>query len=595
MAKLKHLFAAISFLTSFLFGEAQSYQVFYKLTDEDSSVLQKISLQKDFTSRTDAELYLLQLPSGLQAKGFITASLDSVLYDSTRAIASIFIGEQYQWARINTKESDADLLSAVRWPRNSFAGTIDFKQLNLWQQKILDYLEENGRPFGKVYLDNIQINGREVNASLKIEPGPVYKVDSIRVYGEAKLSNEFLQRYLDIFNGSIYNKRKLETVSRKLNELNYLQQYHAPTMDYLGTGSVLNLYLRPRKNNQANALIGFLPNSEQLSGEKKFQLTVDVNLLLHNSLGSGETIGLVWQQLQQKSPRLNILFEQPYVFHSPFGFNFNFSILKRDSLFVNIDLNAGAVYHLQERQKASVFLQRRQSIVSGINDAAVIQSKRLPLEADVSSTNLGVGYEFNNTDFRFNPGRGNEWTITGSAGTKKIKKNNEILNLEDPSDPSFKFESLYDTVKLKVYQFRVVTSAAHYLPLGKASALKLGLNAGLYQSANYFRNELFQIGGIKLMRGFDEESQFVSQYAIGTVEYRYRLDLNSFFFAFIDGGWGKHLLEVNKQHNYLGTGLGLSIETKAGIINLAGAVGKRDDTPFDFRQLKIHVGFAGYF
>jgi hemolysin activation/secretion protein len=121
------------------------------------------------------------------------------------------------------------------------------------------------------------------------------------------------------------------------------------------------------------------------------------------------------------------------------------------------------------------------------------------------------------------------------------------------------------------------------------------LNAGIYQSANYFRNELFQIGGYKLMRGFDEESQFVSQYAIGTVEYRYRVGLNSFFFVFTDGGLGKHLLETKKNHSYLGTGLGLSLETKAGIINLAGALGRRDDIPFNFRQFKVHIGFASYF
>ncbi|HTM91814.1 MAG TPA: hypothetical protein VL095_05320, partial [Flavisolibacter sp.] len=135
----------------------------------------------------------------------------------------------------------------------------------------------------------------------------------------------------------------------------------------------------------------------------------------------------------------------------------------------------------------------------------------------------------------------------------------------------------------------------HFVPLGKQSAIKLGLNAGIYQSANYFRNELFQIGGYKLMRGFDEESQFVSQYAISTVEYRYRVGLNSFFFVFTDGGLGKHLLEAKRNHSYLGTGLGLSLETKAGIVNLAGALGKRDDIPFNFRQFKVHIGFASYF
>lgn len=538
---------------------------------------------------------MFQLPFLLQGKGYITASIDSVQYDSMAATAVVFLGEQYKWAKLSVHEKDVALLEAVRWSPGSLKGPVDFAMLHLYQQKILDYLEEHGKPFGKVYLDSISINGDEVAAVLKIETGPIYRVDSIRVYGDVKVNNDFLQRYLEIPNGSIYNKKKLETVSRKISALSYLQQDHQPSVDYLGNGSVLNLYLRAKKNNQVNALIGFLPNSNQLSGNSKLLLTVDANVLLRNALNSGETIGLVWQQLQQRSPRLNLLFEQPYIFHSPFGFNFTFNMYKRDSLFLNIDMNLGTSYQMEERKKATVFLQRRQSIVSGINSASIIQSRQLPQDADVNSLNMGVGYNFNNTDFRINPRKGNEFVITGSAGTKTIRKNNSILQLKDPNDPSYNFARLYDTVKLKAYQFRVISYAAHYIPLGKQSTIKLALNAGVYQSANYFRNELFQIGGYKLMRGLDEGSQFVSQYAIATAEYRYRLGLNSFFFVFTDGGWGKHLLEQIKQHSYLGTGLGLSLEMKAGIINLAGALGRRDDTQFNFRQVKIHIGFASYF
>lgn len=593
MAKLKHLFAAISFLTTFFFSEAQSYFVHYKTPEGDTSILQKLSLQKNFASQMEAGMYLFQLPSLLQARGYITASVDSAQYDSLFATAIVYLGEQYKWAKINTIESDNQILQSIRWPV-SFEGSIDFNTLHFWQQRILDHLEEIGHPFGKVYLDSINIYNEEVNALLKIDKGPLYKIDSIRIHGDARISNGFLQRYLEIPNGSIYNKRKLQNIPKRISQISYVQQEHNPTIDYLGTGSVLNLYLKSRKNSQAYALIGFLPNNNQLGGNKML-LTVDANVLLRNALGSGETIGLIWQQLQQRSPRLNLLFEQPYIFRSPFGFNFTFDMYKRDSLFLNINMNLGVSYRLEERQKATVFLQRRGSVVSGINEAGIIQSRQLPREADVSSFNLGIGYEFNNTDFRFNPRKGNELLITTSAGTKRIKKNSQILELKDPSDPSFKFASLYDTVKLKAYQFRVTASAAHFIPVAAQSTIKLGVNAGIYQSANYFRNELFQIGGYKLMRGFDEESQFVSQYAIGTAEFRYRLNLNSFFFVFADGGWGKHLLETKTNRTYIGTGLGLSLETKAGIINLAGAVGKRDDTQFNFRQLKIHVGFSSYF
>ncbi|MEI9946777.1 MAG: hypothetical protein WDN26_21470 [Chitinophagaceae bacterium] len=60
-----------------------------------------------------------------------------------------------------------------------------------------------------------------------------------------------------------------------------------------------------------------------------------------------------------------------------------------------------------------------------------------------------MDYEFNNTNYRLNPTRGNELRIITSVGTKKIKKNGQVAALKDPGNPGFDFGSLYDTVKLK--------------------------------------------------------------------------------------------------------------------------------------------------
>jgi len=420
MAKLKHLFAAIFFLTSFCFVQAQRYGVQYRNAVNDSTIQDKSLLQDSFPTRADARTYIFNLPSKLRAQGFLAASVDSVQLDSLSGVVVLYLGDQYHWTKITTSPADEALLEAVRWPGESFTGNMNFELFQTWQIKILDYLEENGHPFGKVYLDSIGIEGKEVNALLKIDRGPVYKIDSIRVFGDAKVSNEFLQRWLGIYNGSVYNGKKLKNVSRRIAELPYLQEESKPVVDYLGSGSVLNLYLKSRKNSQVNALIGFLPNSNAAPGEKKLLVTADVNILLRNALGSGETIGLVWQQLQQQSPRLNLLFDQPFVFKSPFGLNFMLDMYRKDSTYLNINMNLGTSYHIEERQTASLFLQRRQTIVNDINEEVVLATKQLPRDADVSSLNLGVGYTFNNTDYRFNPRSGNELALTASAGNKKF-------------------------------------------------------------------------------------------------------------------------------------------------------------------------------
>ena len=599
MTKLRLQIPVLAFLLLNVYASAQdTYHLYQRCIDRELSFLSgTVGLQTDFTSRAACTAYINKLPGYLQSKGYVTASIDSLQYDSLAAHMVLFLGEAYQWVQLDTRLVDPLVLEGVGWKAKMFTGKpIDFGEVRTWQERMLDYLEKNGHPFARVDLEILQIDSGKVSALLKIDKGPLYKIDSIRVYGNVHISNNYLQRYLDIHNRSTYNKEKLLRISKKIRELVWVEEEKPSDLTKLGTGSVLNLYLRSRRSSQVNVLIGFLPNNDQLSS-KKILLTGEATVNLKNALGNGETIGLNWQQLQVKSPRLDFLYQHPFIFNSPLGLDFSFDMFRKDSTFLNVNFQLGARYVLNTSQAGQLFIQRVQTIVNGVNTAFILQNHRLPDEADIGTTNLGVEYEFNNTDYRYNPRKGNEFRLITSVGTKKIKKNNEILELKDPGNPSFDFGTLYDTVRLKTYQLRVKASAVHYFPLGgQRSTVKTALNAGLLQSGNVFRNELFQLGGYKLLRGFDEESQYLSQFAIATLEYHYLVGRNSYFYVLADGGWGKNKSQNNKiNYSYFGTGLGLAFETKAGIFNLAWAVGKRNDTDFNLRQSKIHFGFINYF
>ena len=137
---------------------------------------------------------------------------------------------------------------------------------------------------------------------------------------------------------------------------------------------------------------------------------------------------------------------------------------------------------------------------------------------------------------------------------------------------------------------------AKYFPFGRQSAFKAAFSGGWLQSPSIFRNELFQIGGYKLMRGFDEESIFASAYAVTTAEYRYLVGLNSYFFVFAEEGWAQNKsVSVQTSNTFIGAGLGMAFETKAGVFNISYANGKRNDLKFDLRQSKIHIGYLNYF
>ena len=573
------------------------YPVRYHLSDKDTLVsLQSLGIRQGFSSRNDCILYIETLGDQLHTRGFITYSLDSVRYDSLSAEVWLYLGEQYQWNKIGIKPEDAGLFTLMGWSEKQFTGKgLNFDKLGDFQEKALEYLENHGYPFARLQLDNILIEEKMVSGEWKLDKGPLYKVDSLTITGTAKISRIFLQQYLDIPNGSIYRKDKLDGVSIRLMELPYLQETKKWDMTMLGTGSTLNLYLDSRKSSQINAIVGFLPANSQLGG--KLLITGEANLNLKNALGGGETIGLNWQQIQVKSPRLNLMFQQPFIFHSRFGVDFNFDLLKKDSSFLNLNLQVGAQYILNQRQSGRLFYQGFRTNLITVDTNQVKSTKQLPQFLDVSTNNLGVDYLFNNTDYRLNPRKGNEFFIMVSGGLRNIRKNQTILSLTtDASGKPFDFGTLYDTLTLKTYLMKLKLIAAHYFRTGKQTTIRTSVNTGWIQTVNAFDNEVFQIGGYKLLRGFDEESIFTSQYAVGSAEFRYLLGLNAYLFTFLDGGWARNnTYQSLVNHGYLGTGFGVALETKAGMLNLSFAVGKRDDTSFSLRQSKIHFGFASIF
>lgn len=601
MQRVKPVLASILMWGLLLLALATSgqdrYALEYHMSDKDTTTSpESLGLKIVFPSQNDCFLYIESLSKQQKAKGYISFSIDSTRYDPEGGQVWIYIGKRYRWKNIILKSNEASIFQSLGYNENNFSGkNLDLEKLEQFQEKALVYMENHGYPFASFSIDSLVIEEDLVSGQWVMDKGPHYKIDSITVTGSAKISNFFLQQYLDIPKGSYYRKDRLDAVSRRLMELPYLVETHAWDMTLVGTGSALNLYLDSKRSSQINALIGLLPSNPQLGG--KLLVTGEANLNLKNAIGGGESIGLNWQQLQVKSPRLNLMFQQPYMFKSKFGFDFNFDLFKKDSSFLNLNLLLGLQYMVSTRQQGKIFFQGFRTNLINVDTNQVKASKSLPEFLDISTSNLGLDYQYNNTDYRLNPRKGNELFVVLTGGLRKIRKNTTITSLTtDALGKPFNYEGLYDSLSLRSYQLKLKLYGAHYFQTGKQSTVKAGLNAGWLQTENPFKNEVFQIGGYKLLRGFDEESIYASQYTVGTIEYRYLIGINAYLFGFADGGWAQsNTFTESISHTYLGTGFGISLETKAGLLNLSYAVGKRDDTPFSFRQSKIHFGFVTIF
>ena len=120
--------------------------------------------------------------------------------------------------------------------------------------------------------------------------------------------------------------------------------------------------------------------------------------------------------------------------------------------------------------------------------------------------------------------------------------------------------------------------------------------ASVFGNSTVYKNELLRIGGLKTIRGFDEESIFTSAYVIPTLEYRYLFAQNSHLLLFAEGAW----YENNSNHQYVSDtpvslGAGITFDTKAGILSMYYALGNQFNNGFDARNGKIHFGLTALF
>jgi hypothetical protein len=341
----------------------------------------------------------------------------------------------------------------------------------------------------------------------------------------------------------------------------------------------LLLYLENKKASQFDGIIGVLPDNDNPG---KINLTGEVHLKLQNSLRRGEVIELNWKTIPVKTQDLKVHVLYPFILNTPIAVDANLNLYKKDTTYIDVEKNLGVQYLFTGNNYVKVFVNNKES--SLINTKGLENITVLPSYADVSITSYGLGGHYERLDYRLNPRKGILLESTVSVGNREINKSSAIP------------VHLYDSVKLKTTQYRAELTADYYFSLGQRQVIDVGNKSGYLYGSDIFTNELYRIGGLRSLRGFDEESIYASAYSIVKVEFRYLLEQNSFLFFFANGAWYE-----NKSRNKniwdrpYGFGTGINFETKLGIMSISYALGKEFKNPVYFRNAKVHFGIVNYF
>lgn len=545
----------------------------------DSSLLKKITYKKTFASKTEREKELRKVVFTCYDKAYLTASYDSLITDSLHLDAYLTFGSQYKWAHLKSGNVDEGILSEIGFREKLYRNQpIYFKEVKRIQEKIITYYENNGYPFASIKLDSIIITEGNIAAQLKLAKQSEEKIDSIIIRGTAKISPVYLYNYLGIKPGSLYNETKLKKVNTRIAEIPFLRPSKPANILFTDRSNKLILSLEKKNASQFNGIVGVLPDNKT----GKITFTGDVNLKLQNGLGKGELIDLNWRRLQTQTQDLKLRLVYPFLLRSPFGFDYNFKLYKKDSTFLDINQNIGLQYIFIGGNYFKFFYNNKTSTL--LSTKGLEYSTTLPPNADIQNNMYGIGLKYEKLDYRLNPRKGFSFFGNASAGLKNIKVNNKLNPV------------VYEKLKLHSTQYNADIEASLFIPVMARNTFKVGIQSAFLYGESIFQNELFRIGGLKSLRGFDEESIYASAYSIFALEYRYILEQNSYLYIFVE----KAFYEKNNVDKYLhdapiGFGAGISFETKAGIFSINYALGKQFDNPIQLRSGKIHFGIVNYF
>lgn len=547
---------------------------------------QQLVLNRAFTTfaksigkSVDSLVVVSQLRKSLiqfQDAGYLEARVDSISKLEGKVVWWN-LGAVYKIEEIRSYQEDDYLLSngGRLYPTKIFSPGV-YASVT---KNILNFSTNNGYPFALVRLDSIQLENGKLRARLVVDKGNLILLDTALIKGTAKISEAYLYNYLGIKPGSVFNESILRKVSTKLKEIPFLSEARTFEIEFTKDRARPVLYLQNKKASQFNGVVGVQPDN---ANPGKVFLTGDVRLRLLNSFGKAELFDLNWSNPLPRSQDLKVKFSYPFLFSLPVGVEGELTLFKRDSIFLELNRQIGFRYFIAGNNSFRFFLGRKTS--SLISTKGYENVTTLPTFADVGTNTFGLGFQFQQLDYRLNPRKGISLDISGGAGLREIKKNAKINKV------------VYDSIDLKSTQYKAEAQFDFYIPVFNRSVINIGGMGAWIESENIFRNEMYRFGGLKTLRGFDESSLLASTYGIGKVEYRFILETNSYLLLFFNQAWYENKArEVSLTDAPYGFGAGITFDTKLGIFSFNYALGSQQSNAIEFRAAKIHFGLVNYF
>jgi len=525
-----------------------------------------------FASKAEGEKYVDSIQNSFQHEGYLGffANEEKVAKDSLRV--NLVLGEKFFWKSISQGN--------VPWvfSKDIDPVTQEYASALQWMGNVIAEAENNGFPFAQLKLDSIRRNSNELSAVFNYDSGPLILWDSVRVTGDTKTQERYVQNITGIRPGMPFSQKQLDAANKVLSRSPYFVQMQTPEVDFQIKKAQPTFTLRDRNANVLDGIIGLLPNANEPG---KMLFTGQLDIELYHLGGKGRDVAVHWQRLNVETQSLDISAKESFLFNSPLDVIAGLNLLKQDSTFLNRYLSLDFGYHLTKNSYLRFFTRRQSSNV--LNTTAYDEVTDLPDIADYRWNQYGIGWSLDRLDSPYFPKRGFLITSEFAIGNKRI--------LENTGFPP----EVYVNVDLNSPQYVGKVVLEKHIFISSNLGIWLRGSGGFIQNKNLLLNDLFRLGGLKSIRGFNENYFFARSYGYVNMEQRLFFGENSFLMVFADFGILENpyfTLAIDKPISF---GAGINLDTGSGVFRFIYGVGKSNLQPLQFSYSRIHFGYLARF
>ncbi|MBT5420629.1 MAG: BamA/TamA family outer membrane protein [Candidatus Cloacimonetes bacterium] len=409
---------------------------------------------------------------------------------------------------------------------------------------LVEYYAYNGFLFAEVELDSLIIGIEDLTAFINIDEGRFCKFTEYVFKGNKTTRDEILVRISRLGRMKNISPAILQQAANNIQQKKYIKNCNLIPLDH-------NKLLFDIEEDRMSLISGILGYDNSKEGNSK--ITGWVNLEFMNLYGTDRSLAVNWQNLSADVSSIELKYHESGISRYPVNADLLIYRQEVDSTYIRSKFES-EFYYFDLYNKYGLFYGK-EDIFPG--------SKILnPIERS-SFNKLGILWDMAILDNILNP----------SSGIETYLKYFYIFNTVDG-----------DNLTKQAVEIRW----AKYFNLGNQFVLEFDVNANVIEKKKLTEFEVYELGGAKSLRGFNENT--FSGFRIGwsDIELRYLFGRNSRLFAF--GAYG---YVENKQYKYndlFSFGFGLRTQTKIGILGIDYGLGIQNREMRNPLDGIIHIG-----